>query len=205
MGYASPSGYASRNALVVENQGLIHAVARKAGLVPETELYAEAIGDAQIELVKAASRYDASRGAFSTYAWPWLARSIADTKANQGIVHIPAEARRNRAQAERLGGWCAMVSMPGHAKPFPDPEFPSDGRPMALSANHSPQSAWIDGSNETEAQLAASVDMHRALALLTAPELALLSELIGRKDETRWNHLGRPAHDLRDLIQAELE
>lgn len=205
MGYAKPSACASRNALVVDNQGLVHAIARKAGLIPNTELYDEAVADAQLELLKAASRYDPATGAFSTYAWPWIARSIAETKASQGLVHIPAKIRRDKAQAERLGGWAAMVPNPGVPMPLPtrDSEVEYDDKRGPLS-----RAAWLsalnDEGNETEEQLAHSVDMDRALALLTPAEQAVLAELIDRKDETRWNHLGRPAHDLRDLLQAEL-
>lgn len=205
LGYAKPSGYAPRNALVVENQGLVHAIARKSGLIPNTELYDEAVADAQLELIKAASRYDPATGAFTTYAWPWISRSIAETKASQGLVHIPAKIRRDKAQAERLGGWAAMVSNPGVPMPLPshDRENERDDRRGPLS-----RAAWLaslhDEGNETEEQLAHGVDMGRALALLTPAERAVLSELIDRKDETRWNHLGRPAHELRDLIQGEL-
>jgi RNA polymerase sigma factor (sigma-70 family) len=85
----------SLNRLMAEHDGLVHAVVRKQvlGALP----FAEALHAGRIGLWRAILGYDPQRGlAFSTYAWPCIARQVwsavqaAQSPAPAGAPRIPA-------------------------------------------------------------------------------------------------------------------
>jgi RNA polymerase sigma factor (sigma-70 family) len=76
---------AERDALIVDNLRLAHAVANRfKGIVPDT-LTDEVESAALLGLTLAAARFDPSLGKFSAYAWPTIRGTI--TRALRRVTH----------------------------------------------------------------------------------------------------------------------
>ena len=111
----------SLNHLMAEHDRLVHAVVRKQFLGPLS--FAEALHAGRIGLWRAILGFDPQRGlAFSTYAWPCIARSVWGTvkaadRPPPGILPLPSPVRADVdliTVAESAAIPCALHDLVAH-------------------------------------------------------------------------------------------
>lgn len=133
-----------RNELMAKNVGLVRAVVARLGIEPTAAVYDDCIQEGTIALWKAAERYQADRGAFSSFAWAWIDGAVKTCLCRAGVVSEPVKRvskraaenarERNRASA----GACFSRSMLGESR-FDEGEYFYDAEAQTACARRLPE------------------------------------------------------------------